>query len=194
MSVKVMSAAYAVLTCSPPTGNPTPIPPPTPLDRCQPPEVPKPPIPKPIVGPGLTTVKSGAMVTAHMAFACAAGGSEDFLCGLFALCRDEVGVGCHDRPDSGHQHPGGNLVLADALDGRSIGVAHDQHGHPRRDRPAKSGSAHCAWIAVEAHPPTSSPHSPNNAMAATHARLSSQFAYDMMTISLNLGAIIFSRG
>jgi hypothetical protein len=68
-SVKVISAAYAVLTCSPPTGNPTPMPPPTLLDRCQPPEVPKPPIPKPMVGPGLTTVTSGAMVAAYMACA-----------------------------------------------------------------------------------------------------------------------------
>src|SRR4029453_7938352 len=68
-SVKVMSAAYAVFTCSPPTGTPTPMPPPTPLDGYQPPEVPKPPIPTPMVGPGLTTVTSGAMVAAHMACA-----------------------------------------------------------------------------------------------------------------------------
>ena len=125
MSVKVMSAAYAVLTCSPPTGNPTPIPPPTPLDRCQPPEVPKPPIPKPIVGPDFTTVKSGAMVTAHMAFASARRAAAKIFSVVCSPCAVMRSVGCHDRPDSGHQHPGGNLVLADALDGRSIGVAHD---------------------------------------------------------------------
>jgi len=58
----------------------------------------------------------------------AAGGSEDFIYYLLALCRDEVGFGCHDRPDTGQQHPGGNLVLADVLYGRSLGVAHHQYG------------------------------------------------------------------
>src|SRR4029453_9229498 len=68
-SVKVMSAVYAVLTCSPPTGTPTPMPPPTPLDGYQPPEPPKPPIPTAVVGPAPPPVTAGAMVAANMAFA-----------------------------------------------------------------------------------------------------------------------------
>jgi hypothetical protein len=58
---------------------------------------------------------------------------------------------------------------------------------PRRDCPVNCGSAHCAWIAVEAHPPTSSSYSPSNATAAAvHLRFLSQFLCNMM-ISVKAG-------
>jgi hypothetical protein len=54
------------------------------------------------------------------------------------------------------------------------------------------GSAHCAWIAVEAQPPTSSPQSPSNATTVTvRVRPSSQLVCDMMTISVNAGYYYF---